>query len=174
MKLHFTGTPGSFVVVDPGEYKIRIENAIESKARGSGEDVIEIKLRIKSEGSFLDAIVPHSWSLQNQAIWRLENDLWALGIFNQDSLGTAFDADSAEIVKALEGLEAYCSFFTEQFQGQDRSKVVVSSFSTEPKKAQGAQTAEPKTPAIATTLTAAKPTVSGVITSPMKGKKAPF
>ncbi len=168
MKLHFTGTPGSFVVIEPGEYKIRIENAIEAKARGSGEETIEIKLRIKSDGSFLDAIVPHSWSLQPQAVWRLENDMWGLGVFNQENLGTAFDADSTDIVKAIEGREGYCSFFSEQWQGQDRSKVVVGSFSLEPKKTEQKEMAG-KAAVVSTTV------ASTTAASPVKtGKKAPF
>ncbi len=119
------GTGGS-VNIPGGDYPVVIVDPKQDRAKGSGKPVIVASIRV-TEGKYKGTALTHNWSLQPQAMWRVTNDLLALGLLS-DEQEEQLDAgelelDYREIVELLDGVEGTAAIFSEKYNGVDRSKI---------------------------------------------------
>jgi len=127
MRLKFSGTAGDFPVVEATgpnvpDYRVRLEDVQEGISKENNKPIISCRAIIVG-GEYDGVGLPHQWSMQEQAIWRLETDLWAMGLVSDDRRGKPFELDSVEIVAVLNGIEAFATIYTETYKGKERSKV---------------------------------------------------
>ena len=127
MRLKFSGTAGEYPVVpatggNVPDYRVRLEDVQEGLSRETNKGMISCRAIIVG-GEYDGVGLPHQWSTQEQAIWRLEQDMWGLGLISDDRRGKPFELESAEVVAVLNGIEAFATVYTDNYKGQDRSKV---------------------------------------------------
>jgi len=119
------GTGGS-VNIPGGDYPVIIVDPKQDRAKGSGKPVIVASIRV-TEGKYKGTALTHSWSLQPQAMWRVTNDLLALGLLSGDEEeqldAGELELDYREIVERLDSAEGTAAIFSEKYNGVDRSKI---------------------------------------------------
>jgi len=125
------GEGGEFPLLEDGIYKLKISDPKLAYSRKEGAAVVECRLEVM-EGKHRGDRLPHSYSLQPQAMWRLKMDMRALGILDPATypLGQSFELEDDDIVDMLADAEGPASIFIDVYKGAPRSKLAVPGFLT--------------------------------------------
>jgi hypothetical protein len=106
------GTPGSGSALPDGEYPFEVTNAEEKVSNSSGNDMIELVLKIKGGGTVYDYLVdiPDSH-------WKLDNFLASIGYDFKP--GVSLDINPDNFI----GRSGTCLLYTDTYQGKQKNKV---------------------------------------------------
>jgi Protein of unknown function (DUF669) len=107
------GEPGSQKVLPDGEYPFEVTNAEEKTAESSGNDMIEVTLKIKDGGTVYDYLVN-----TDGGCWKLDNFRASIGEDVRPGVPVDIDADK------YIGRRGTCILYTDEYQGRKKNKVV--------------------------------------------------
>jgi len=113
---------GGFPNIPEDTYKLQIQKPELAYAKGSGMPQIQCRL-VVTEGENDGVEIPHQYSLQENILWRLGNDMRILGLMDEFPEGEPFEIEDTEIVERLDGAQGYGYIFTDTYRGTPRSKL---------------------------------------------------
>lgn len=122
------GEKGQFAVIPDGVYRMQVQNPQLAFARGSGAPTIECYLAVL-EGAKTGERLYHQYSLQNDALWRVRDDLRTCGRIKTAS-DQPLDIEDTEIARLLNGMTGHAEIYTDTFKGAPRSKLTSNGFLT--------------------------------------------
>ena len=117
------GEKGTFATID-GIFKCQVTGPKLAYARGSGAPTIEAYLNVIA-GPKTGERVYQQWSLQDDSLWRLRDDLRATGRLPRDKYPTdnPIELDDSVAVQFLDGMTGDAAIFLDNWKGQPRSKL---------------------------------------------------
>ena len=105
-------TPGTGSALPDGEYPFEVTNAEEKTSTSSGNDMIELILKIKDGPTVYDYLVNI-----DESHWKLDNFLASIGL--ETKLGIPIDLDPDNFI----GRRGVCLLYTDTYQGKKKNKV---------------------------------------------------
>ena len=106
------GNPGEGSAVPDGEYEFEVTGAEEKQSNSTGNDMIEVTLKIKGDGTVYDYLVDAEGSH-----WKLDNFLASIGIAVKPGVPIEIDPDD------FIGRKGVCLLYTDVWQGKKKNKV---------------------------------------------------
>jgi Protein of unknown function (DUF669) len=106
------GVPGEGTAVPDGEYQFEVTNAEEKTSESSGNDMIELTLKIKDGPTVYDYLTSTDGSR-----WKLDNFRAAIGEAVKPGVPVDIDPDS------FVGRRGTCLLYTDVWQGKKKNKV---------------------------------------------------
>jgi hypothetical protein len=104
--------PGSGTTVPDGEYRFEVTNAEEKQSASSGNDMIELILKIENGPTVYDYLTATDGSQ-----WKLDNFLASIGENVKPGVSVDIDPDS------FIGRQGTCVLYTDTYQGKKKNKV---------------------------------------------------
>ncbi len=119
-------------VIPDGVYKTQILNPKVDYAKGSGQPVIQCGLKVL-EGTYAGTTIPHKYSLQVEALWRIRDDMRTLGCIDPTRHPTSgsVQIEDSMMAQLLANRVGWADFFTDtQYKNQPQSKLSNAGFLT--------------------------------------------
>ena len=104
--------PGSGTAVPDGEYRFEVTNAEEKQSASSGNDMIELTLKIENGPTVYDYLTATDGSS-----WKLDNFRASIG--EDVRSGVPVDVDPDKFI----GRKGTCILYTDTYQGKKKNKV---------------------------------------------------
>ena len=104
--------PGSGSALPDGEYEFEVTDAEEKTSNSSGNDMIELTLKIKGGPTVYDYLVAADGSY-----WKLDNFRAAIG--EEIKPGVPVDLDPDSFI----GRKGRCLLYTDEYQGRKKNKI---------------------------------------------------
>ncbi|SRR5260221_1715896 len=105
-------TPGEGSAVPDGEYPFEVTNAEEKQSNTSGNDMIELTLKIKNGPTVFDYLVNI-----DESHWKMDNFLAAIGL--EVKPGVPVDVNADQFI----GRRGTCLLYVDTWQGKKKNKV---------------------------------------------------
>lgn len=106
------GNPGEGSAISDGEYQFEVTNAEEKQSNTSGNDMIELTLKIKDGPTVYDYLVNI-----DESHWKLDNFLASVGLEVKPGVPVDLNPDN------LIGRHGTCLLYTDTWQGKKKNKV---------------------------------------------------
>jgi hypothetical protein len=105
-------TPGAGSVLPDGEYPFEVTNAEEKTSNSSGNDMIELTLKVKDGPTVYDYLVN-----VEESLWKIDNFQASIG--EEIKPGVPVDINPEDFI----GRRGTCLLYTETYQGKKKNKV---------------------------------------------------